>query len=141
MSVATTKTIIDLIRKNENGRFIYRGDTTAQVAGYPTDTTFEIWDDTRDQKTYHIPKLTAQLEMENLSRRVFDRFFCDENGHQYSGHPDELCVRREDVIEQFPETAEWPITGEHGDRFGYVLGNGVYLFPDFEFKSPAFTAI
>ena len=80
-------------------------------------------------------------DVENLSREVFYRFFCDESGHQYSGHPDKLCVSRETVVEQFPETKKWPVLGEHGDRFGYVLGNGVYLFPDFDFRNPSFTAI
>jgi hypothetical protein len=80
-------------------------------------------------------------DMVNLSRKVFYHYFCDECGQQYSGHPDQLCVSRETVLRQFPQTAEWPIVGEHGDRFGYVLGNGVYLFPDFNFDRPAFTAI
>ena len=82
-----------------------------------------------------------ETNVENLSREVFDYFFCDEYGNQFAGHPDELCVRRETVVEQFPETKKWPVIGEHGDRFGYVLGNGVYLFPDFDFENPKFEAI
>ena len=76
-----------------------------------------------------------------LAREVFDHFFCDENGQQYAGHPDTLCVRRDIVVEKFPQTADWPVLGEHGERFGHVLGNGVYLFPDFSFENPAFEAI
>lgn len=79
--------------------------------------------------------------MNALAAEIHDYYFCDENGNQYDGHPDTLCVRREDVIEKFPQAADWPIIGEHGDRFGCVLGNGVYLFPDFDFESPAFEAI
>lgn len=86
-------------------------------------------------------KINVNENVENLSREVFDHCFCDEDGNQYSGHPDQLCIKRETVVEQFPQTAEWPISGEHGDRFGYVLGNGVYLFPDFDFDNPEFTAI
>lgn len=86
-------------------------------------------------------KINVNENVETLSREVFYYFFCDECGQQYSGHPDLLCVSRKTVVEQFPQTAEWPISGEHGDRFGYVLGNGVYLFPDFDFKKPSFTAI
>lgn len=80
-------------------------------------------------------------DVENLSREVFRKYFCDESGQQYSGHPDQLCVSRQKVVEEFPETKNWPVLGEHGDRFGYVLGNGVYLFPDFNFEKPAFEAI
>jgi hypothetical protein len=82
-----------------------------------------------------------ETNVENLSREIFDHFFCDEYGNQYSGHPDQLCVSRDEVVKQFPQAADWPIVGEHEDRFGYVLGNGVYLFPDFDFDKPEFTAI
>jgi hypothetical protein len=51
-----SKSIRTMIRKNENGRFIYRGTTSAEVIGYPTDTVWEIWDDTTYQKTYHIAR-------------------------------------------------------------------------------------
>jgi len=77
----------------------------------------------------------------NLSKNIFSHYFCDEYGNRYSGHPDQLCVSRETVIKEFPETADWPIVGEHSDRFGYVLGNGIYLFPDFDLDSPCFEAI
>ncbi len=60
----------------------------------------------------------------NLSREIFDCFFC---------HPDTLCVKRDDVVKQFPQAANWPIVGEH------ELGNGVYLFHDFDFDRPSFT--
>lgn len=76
-----------------------------------------------------------------LSRKIFSHYFCDEYGNQLTGHPDQLCVSRQKVVEEFPETAEWPIVGEYGDRFGCVLGNGVYLFPDFSFENPVFEAI
>lgn len=56
MSVAT-KPMIETIRKNENGRFVYRGITKADIIGYPTETEFEIWDDTEKFTTYHIPKI------------------------------------------------------------------------------------
>jgi hypothetical protein len=82
-----------------------------------------------------------QKNVVELSREIFSHYFCDESGQQYSGHPDQLCVSRRKVVEEFPQTAEWPIVGEHSDRFGYVLGNGVYLFPDFDFEKPVFEAI
>lgn len=82
-----------------------------------------------------------QKNVVELSREIFSNYFCDEYGQQYSGHPDQLCISRQKVVEEFPETAEWPIVGEHSDRFGCVLGNGVYLFPDFDFEKPAFEAI
>ena len=85
--------------------------------------------------------LTKGRKMKNLSKKVFNKYFCDEYGNQLSGHPDLLCVRREIVIEDFPETREWEVEGEHTDRFGYVLGNGIYLFPDFSHENPSFTAI
>ena len=77
----------------------------------------------------------------NLSEMVFSKYFRDEYGNTLSGHPDNLCVRREIVIKDFPQAEEWPVEGEHTDRFGYVLGNGVYLFPDFNPQCPSFTAI
>jgi hypothetical protein len=80
-------------------------------------------------------------DVENLSREVFYHFFCDEYGQQYSGHPDELCVSRKAVVENFPQTAEWPIVEENREGTGYVLDSGTYLFPDFDHESPAFTAI
>ena len=79
--------------------------------------------------------------MKNLCRKIYKKYFCDEYGNQLSGHPDQLCVARCRVIEDFPETKNWPVEGEHTDRFGYVLNNGIYLFPDFDFENPAFTAI
>ena len=82
-----------------------------------------------------------QKNVVELSRNVFYHYFCDENGDQYSGHPDQLCVSRDEVVRQFPETANWPIVGEHSDRFGCVLGNGIYLFPDFNFENPKFEVI
>jgi len=85
--------------------------------------------------------LFQEAKNATLAREVFYHFFCDENGQQYAGHPDELCIRREIVVKQFPATAEWPVVGEHEDRFGCVLGNGVYLFPDFDFENPVFEAI
>jgi hypothetical protein len=78
---------------------------------------------------------------ETLTTKVFNKYFCDEHGDRLSGHPDLLCVRREIVIEDFPETRGWSVEGEHTDRFGYVLGNGIYLFPDFDHENPVFTAI
>ena len=80
-------------------------------------------------------------DVENLSREIFSKYFCDEYGNQLAGHPDQLCVSRGKVIQDFPETKNWPIEGEHTDRFGYVLGSGIYLFPDFDHENPAFTAI
>ena len=80
-------------------------------------------------------------KMKNLSKKILNKYFCDEYGNRLSGHPDLLCVRRNIVIEDFPETKKWPIEGEHTDRFGYVLGNGIYLFPDFDHENPSFTAI
>lgn len=77
----------------------------------------------------------------NLSREVYNYYFCDEYGNPYTGHPDLLCVPRNEVVKQFPETADWPIVGEHSDRFGYVLGNGIFLFPDFNLEDPKFEAI
>ena len=79
--------------------------------------------------------------MENLSRAVHEYFFCDENGYLLSGHPDQLAVSRKKVIEKFPKTAEWPIVVENREGTGYVLGSGTYLFPDFDFDKPSFTAI
>lgn len=111
--------MIKKIRRNICGRFVYRGTTSANVFGYPTDRQFEIWNDTITQKTYHIPVWNVKY----LSKAVFQR------------------VSRQKIVEEFPETAEWPIVGEHSDRFGCVLGNGVYLFPDFDFEKPAFEAI
>lgn len=54
-----SKAIETLIRNDKDGRFVLRGTTKGQIAGYPSDTVFEIWDDLRDQKTYHVAKLTA----------------------------------------------------------------------------------
>jgi hypothetical protein len=54
--MVANKSMITLIKKNEGGRFVYRGTTTAEVIGYPTDTSWEIWDDMERQKTYHIAK-------------------------------------------------------------------------------------
>ena len=65
----------------------------------------------------------------------------EETGQQLSGHPDKLCVSRDRVVAVFPETESWPVKGDHTDRFGCVLGNGVYLFPDFDFKNPSFEAV
>lgn len=80
-----------------------------------------------------------------LAAEVYDYYFCAENGNQYDDCPDPLCAKRDTVVEQFPQTADWPIVepivGEYSDRFGCFLGNGVYLFPDFDFDKPAFTAI
>jgi hypothetical protein len=86
-------------------------------------------------------EIKKAANVENLSREIFYHYFCDEYGQQYSGHPDELCVRRETVVEQFPETAEWPIVEENREGTGYVLGSGTYLFPDFSFEKPVFIAI
>jgi len=79
--------------------------------------------------------------MEKLSEKILNKYFCDEYGNRLSGHPDNLCVSRDIVVSDFPETAIWSIEGEHTDRFGYVLKNGVYLFPDFNIHNPSFTAI
>ena len=125
--------MIRKIRRNICGRFVYRGTTGVN----PSDRQFEIWDDTISQKTYHIPVWNVKY----LSKAVFQHFFCDKYGNQLSGHPDQLAVSRERVLERFPQAEEWPIEGKHTDRFGYVLGNGTYLFPDFDFEDPAFTAI
>ena len=76
-----------------------------------------------------------------LSEKVFNTYFRDQHGNQLTGHPDLLCVARCRVIEDFPETEKWSVEGEHTDRFGYVLGNGIYLFPDFNHENPSFTAI
>lgn len=67
--------------------------------------------------------------MSTLETLVFNEFFMDENGDQVQGHPDNVCVSRETVVQAFPETEKWPVKGEHSDRSGYVLGGGVYLFP------------
>jgi hypothetical protein len=86
-------------------------------------------------------EITKAANVEELSREIFEFYFCDEYGRQYSGHPDELAVSRKAVVENFPQTAEWPIVEENREGTGYVLGSGTYLFPDFDFAEPVFTAI
>lgn len=76
--------------------------------------------------------------MEKLSRQVYEYFFCDENGYQYSGHPDRLAVSREKVVKKFPKTVEWPVVKVNRYGNGYVLKDGIYLFPDFDHSEPAF---
>ena len=58
--------MLTMIRKNENSRFIYRGTTTTNMPGYPTDTKFEIWDDTVDQKTRHVPVYSVDNSTERV---------------------------------------------------------------------------
>ena len=95
-------------------------------------------------------RTSAETEIKKaaIAAEVYDYFFCAESGNQYNQYddcPDTLCAKRDTVVEQFPQTAEWPIVepivGEYSDRFGCVLGNGVYLFADFDFENPSFTAI
>jgi hypothetical protein len=95
----------------------------------------------RERKKEYPEEDKKMKNNETLTTKVFNKYFCDEYGNRLSGHPDLLCVRAERVIEDFPETSKWPVEGEHTDRFGYVLGNGVYLFPDFSLENPSFTAI
>ena len=65
--MVASKSIQTLIRENKNGRFIYRGMLTeSSPIGYPSDTKFEIWDDTRDQKTWHVPVYSVDNSTERV---------------------------------------------------------------------------
>lgn len=76
-----------------------------------------------------------------LSRNVFYHYFCDENGDQYSDHPDLLCVSRDEVVKQFPQTANWPIVKRTRRPVWLRFGSGIYLFPGFDFESPSFETV
>lgn len=47
-----------------------------------------------------------------------------------SGHPDEVAVPYDTVVRMFPDAVGWEIRKEERTGSGFVLGDGVWLFPN-----------
>ena len=66
--------------------------------------------------------LTAYKNMIN------DHFFKDEDDNWISGHPDQLAIDKKVVLKFFPD-CPFKTIKETRRGNGYVLSDGVYLFP------------
>jgi len=67
--------------------------------------------------------------MKKLIDKINKYYFLDEDGCRMSGHPDELAVSIDTVLEDFPDASKIKVISLNRIGSGYSLPDGVWLFP------------